>query len=237
MQELEMSFTGICMKFEPGEDFEPGGKPKSVMAFSRVFLDRLITGHNLDWITPFFICLSVITILQIIVEFIRDINLLKLNGKMAAVGNTGYMWHVLHLPMDFFSQRLAGDIQKRQQDNAQIAENVVNTPVPLFFNAIMMVVYLVVMFSYSPLLASIGVASVFINIFISGLISKRRINVTRVQMRDSGKLMSSTVSEISMIETIKSAGAENGYFERWAGLQASVNSQDVKYAKCVYQTC
>ncbi|MGN0649305.1 MAG: NHLP family bacteriocin export ABC transporter peptidase/permease/ATPase subunit [Oscillospiraceae bacterium] len=263
MQEFEMSFTGICMMFEPDESFEPCGKPKSVMefalkrlkgagstiafvtlttvivsvmgilspAFSRVFLDRLITGRNPDWVTPFFICLSVITILQIVVEFIRDINLLKLNGKMAAVGNTNYMWHILHLPMDFFSQRLAGDIQKRQQDNAQIAENVVNTLVPLVLNAIMMIIYLSVMFSYSPLLAVIGVATVFINIFISRVISNKRINVTRVQMRDSGKLIASTVSGISMIETIKSSGAENGYFERWAGFQSSVNAQDVKFAK------
>lgn len=263
MQELDMSFTGICMIFEPEEHFEPCGKPKSVIkfslkrlkgtgstiafvamttlivsvigilspAFSRVFLDRLLTGQNPDWITPFFICFSAITILQIFVELIRDVNLLKLNGKMAAVGNTSYLWHILHLPMDFFSQRLAGDIQKRQQDNAQIAEKVVNTLVPLVLNGLMMLAYLLVMFRYSPLLATIGVMTVFINIFLSRFISARRINITRVQMRDSGKLVASTVSGISMMETIKSSGAENGFFERWAGLQASVNAQDVKYAR------
>ena len=34
-----------------------------------------------------------------------------------------------------------------------------------------------------------------------------------------------------MIETIKASGAENGYFEKWAGYQASVNTQKVKFSR------
>ena len=63
------------------------------------------------------------------------------------------------------------------------------------------------------------------------MISRKRINITRVQMRDSGKLSGATVSGIEMIEAIKANGAENGYFEKWAGYQASVNTQQVKYAR------
>ncbi len=44
-------------------------------------------------------------------------------------------------------------------------------------------------------------------------------------------LASATVAGIEMIETVKSLGAENGYFERWAGYQAGVNAQSVKFSK------
>ncbi|MDO5456446.1 MAG: ATP-binding cassette domain-containing protein, partial [Eubacteriales bacterium] len=57
------------------------------------------------------------------------------------------------------------------------------------------------------------------------------INITRVQMRDSGKLAGTTIAGIEMIESIKASGAEGGYFERWSGYQASVNTQDVKFAR------
>ena len=50
-------------------------------------------------------------------------------------------------------------------------------------------------------------------------------------MRDAGKLAGATVAGVEMIETIKASGAKNGFFERWAGYQASVNAQKIKYAK------
>lgn len=50
-------------------------------------------------------------------------------------------------------------------------------------------------------------------------------------MRDMGKLASITISGINMIETIKSSGAENGFFERWSGLQASVNNSKISAQK------
>ncbi len=59
------------------------------------------------------------------------------------VGSTTYMWKVLHLPMDFFGQRMAGDIQSRQGTNASIANSIISTIVPLGLNTIMMVFYFV----------------------------------------------------------------------------------------------
>lgn len=50
-------------------------------------------------------------------------------------------------------------------------------------------------------------------------------------MRDAGKLAGTTVAGIEMIETIKASGAENGFFEKWAGYQASVNTNQVRYQR------
>ena len=156
---------------------------------------------------------------------------LRINGKLAMVGNTTFLWKVLHMPMAFFSQRMAGDIQGRQSANAMIAEQLVGTLAPLALNAAMMVFYLVVMLRYSVLLTLIGLVSILANLVLSSVISKKRINLTRVQMRDAGKLAGTTVAGIEMIETIKASGAENGFFEKWAGYQASVNTSQVRFQR------
>ena len=202
------------------------GITKSVT--SRIFMDRLLTGVNREWLTPFILLLILLAVIQIIVAWAQAVYSLKINGKMAVIGNTSYMWKVLRMPMEFFSQRLAGDIQNRAAMNAEIAGTLVNTFAPLVLNTIMMVVYLVLMLKHSVLLTLIGLGTILINAVLSRVISNQRINITRVQMRDAGKLAATTVAGIEMIETIKSSGAENGYFQKWAGYQASVNTQTVR---------
>ena len=263
MKAFDEAFTGICLFFEPGEDFKPEGKPQSMIgyakqrltgagtaivfvtltavissllgiitpAFSRVFLDRLLTGENPDWLIPFTLALAGISVIQLVVAWIQAVYSLRINGKLAVVGNTTFLWKVLRMPMEFFSQRMAGDIQGRQSANAEIAGQLVNTFAPLALDAAMMVFYLVVMLRYSVVLTLIGLASVLANLALSGIISKKRINITRVQMRDAGKLAGTTVAGIEMIETIKASGAENGFFEKWAGYQASVNASQVKFQR------
>ncbi len=200
-------------------------------AFTRVFMDQLLTGYNPSWFMPFIIGLSVITLIELAVVYVQEVQSLKINGKLAVVGSTSFMWKVLSLPMEFFSQRMAGDIQLRLQSNATVAASLVQTFAPLIIDMIMMVFYLIVMIRYSVVLAAVGILSILINLFCARFIAKKRVNITRVMQRDSGKLEGTTVAGIEMIETIKASGAENGFFEKWAGFQASVNSSNVKYVE------
>lgn len=200
-------------------------------AFSRVFLDRLLTQQNPSWTIPFLLILGGFNLIQIIMSALQSVYSLRITGKMAAVGNSTYMWKILHMPMEFFSQRMAGDIQGRQASNATIANNLINTFAPLALQVVMMVFYLVVMIRYSLLMTIVGLGSLAINASVSYYISYKRVNITRVSMRDSAKLASSTSAGIQMIETIKASGAENGYFEKWSGYQASVNAQQIKFEK------
>ena len=197
--------------------------------YARFFLDELLGGNNPGLVGYFMFSLIILVTIQIIAAWITAFYSFRISGKFAAVGNTTYFWHVLQLPMKFFSQRMAGDIEQRRQANASIADLLVNTFAPLLINTVMLIFYLTVMATYSIPMTLVGLSSVAINILFSYFISLKRINITRVMMRDEAKLYSSTVSGIEMIETIKSSGAENGFFAKWSGYQASVNSQRVRF--------
>ena len=171
---------------------------------ARIFLDRLLTVQNPDWLYPFLSVLIALAVIQVTVAWVQAIYSLKINGKMAVIGSTSYMWKVLHLPMEFYSQRLAGDIQSRLSLNSSISGTLVNTFAPLLLNSVMMVFYLVLMLRQSPLLTLIGISTLILNAVLSKIISDKRMNVARVQMR---------------------------FFQKWAGHQAAVNSQSVEATK------
>ena len=199
--------------------------------FSRFFMDRLLTGENRELLMPFIGLMSLFALVQVIVAWVQAIYQMKINGKMALVGSSTYIWKILKMPVEFFSQRMAGDILQRETLNASIANTLVETFTPLLLNTVMMVFYLIVMLRYNVTLTFVGVITIIINLAVSRVISAKRVNITRVQTRDAGKLAASTVSGIQMVETIKSSGAENGYFQKWAGYQASVNSQNMKFTR------
>jgi NHLM bacteriocin system ABC transporter peptidase/ATP-binding protein len=262
-EEFDKEFTGVCITIEPGENYQPSGKRKTVFSyakdrmrgtaaavafvvitttisslfgiispiFNRIFLDRLLTGTNPGWLLPFMLAFCGVILIVVIVSWISATYSLKIQGKMSAVGSSSYLWKVLRLPMQFFTQRLSQDIADRQSTNASIAGTLVNTFAPLLLHAAMMVFYLIVMIRYSWLLSLIGVGAIILNLAVSALITSKRVNITRVQQRDNAKLSSATMSGVRMIETIKASGAENGFFGQWAGYQASVNKQNVSYTR------
>lgn len=199
--------------------------------FSRIFVDRLLTKESPEWFYPFLIALGCFSLLSILITILKTYYSNKMNGKLVTVGSSSFLWKILHLPMNFFSQRLVGDIQSRQYSNASIANTIINTVTPLALDFIMAVFYLVVMIRYSWILTLVGLVSIIVNMLMAALISRIRINITRVQTRDSGKLAGATIAGIEMIETIKASGAENGFFEKWAGYQANVNNGSVKFNK------
>lgn len=199
--------------------------------FSKVFLDDILGGAGNGWLFALVAAVFAAAFLQLIANAVSQVYLLKAEGTFAITANAEYMWHVLRLPMDFFSRRYAGDISERQQANQEIAASLMRRFAPAVVNMILLVCYLAAMLKYSPLLSLIGCLAVFLNLLLMNWSARKRMQIARVQLRDLGKLRTAEVSGIEMIETIKAGGVENGYFGRWAGLRARVDASQLMKAK------
>lgn len=199
--------------------------------FSKIFIDRLLTGQSSHWLYSFIMFMLISAFLQISVGLIEAVFYLKAEGKLAVEANAKYVWHILRLPISFFSQRSVGDIANRKDYNEKIVFTLINTVAPMIISFLLMIIYIIVMIRSNPVLALIGISGLSIDIFLTHHISAKKANIEKVKLRDTAKLISTTVSGIEMIEAIKAGGAENGFFEKWSGCQASINTQNVKSLK------
>ena len=192
-----------------------------------IFVDNILTGKESGWLSWFILSLVVIMVLKVLIGIIQSIHWLKIEAKFAIVSSARFMWHCLRLPLDFFSQRYIGDVVSRQESTANISLIFIKKLAPMFIDLFSLVLYLFFMISYSWKLTIVGVSITIINIFVIKFISKKVAELKKSSLPNSGKLMSVTYSAVEMIETTKSTGAENGFFERWAGFYVKQNNADV----------
>lgn len=256
MEEFNRSFTGIALKFKPSEQFQPSGKPKSVISFVKkringntavltltilmglvismlalvktvfykVFTDNILIGGMPEWMGSIISGMLIVLAASFAAEIIRSVCLAKLQAKMSISASSSFMWHILRLPVEFFSQRFAGDVAARQRSNNTIAYALCNQIAPVVLNIVMIIIYLIVMLYYNIILASVGIAMAVVNIILMKVVSKQNTNAAKSIQRDSGKLSGIMVAGVSMIETIKASGSEFGFFEKIAGYQTKYNN-------------
>ncbi len=187
---------------------------------SYVYSDEILIGNNYELLQVILILFGVLILYQLICRIFGRVITCRAAGKSAVSSNVSFLWHILRMPVGFFSQRYAGDLTARQSENDDVAKTLVSQLAPVAIQIVLLIFYVAVMVNYSINLTLIGIVTAIVNLFIAGWISHKRMEISRVQSRDEGKVTGITISGIDMIETIKASGAENGFFERWAGYQA-----------------
>lgn len=202
-----------------------------IPVFSHVYSDDILTGGNDEWLKGFLLLFGILILYQLAAQAFHVCKIMGVTGKIAVASNADFLWHLLHLPMEFFSQRTSGDLSRRQSENDQVAATLVSQLAPIFIQIILLVFYLAVMLNYSIALTGLGLAAAAVNFLIVRYVGRRQQETSRLQLRDEGKASAVLASGIDMIETIKASGAENGYFERWSGYQASASRSKVSFAK------
>ena len=188
--------------------------------FTRIFLDEILSGKNADWAQWFFIAMGALAVFQFIVVLLQTRYAKRVAGALALKGNKEYLHHLLRLPMPFFAMRNVGDLQQRMHLNQTITNSLVEVLAPQVINIGLLVLYLVLMLSYSFWLTLIGIAAAAVNLAIVQYFSKQRMNLIRSMEQSEGKYFSATISCIDNMESIKAAGAETGFFKYWSGLWA-----------------
>lgn len=191
-----------------------------IPAFARVFVDDILLGGKGNWLVPLLLGMGLTAALRGILTWIQQYYLVRLETKIALSTTARFFWHVLRLPVEFFTQRYAGDICSRVQSNDKVARLLSGQLATNALNCAMVVFYLVLMAWYNPWLALVGAAAAVINILFLRYVSRKRVDQNRKLLQDAGKLSGAAMSGLQIIETLKATGSESDFFAKWSGYQA-----------------
>lgn len=200
-------------------------------ALSSSFVDKVLSGANASWLEGLIAALLALAVVKSALLAANASYQLRAQGRLALTADYSYVKHILRLPLNFFSQRMAGDIHARQKANAVVAQTLMATLVPVGVGVLAMALYLAAMLSISPALCLVGVSALLLNVVLAQAVSRKRVRLSRSVARDSGNLSGSTSGIFNVIESVKASGAEDGVFAQWAGLQASVIAGQASISK------
>lgn len=188
--------------------------------FSRIFVDSVLVGHVDGWLRPLLIAMTLTFLLRLALGYVQQQYIRRLQTKLLVTNTTEFFEHVLHLPIEFFSQRYVGDIATRVGLNDQVALFMARRLASAAINGVLALFFMLLMFAYSVPLTLVGVVVVAIIVAVTRYVGGIQSDGSKRLLQEQGKVSGVAMGGLTTIETLKATGGETDLFARWAGYLA-----------------
>jgi len=261
--EFDLSFTGVCLTFEPGPAFVRAGRRPSLWdglgermrhsrgalafvavagvclvvpgllapSFSRAFVDFYLVQGFHSWLGPLLLGMVGVGLFRALQTWLQLHYLLRLRTKLSIHGAARFFWHVLRLPVSFFTQRYSGEIGSRVALNSRVAHLIAGDLTLTAFNVVTMVIYAAIMAQYDLTLTGLGLLFASLNVLAFVVVSRRLADSSQRLLVDQGKMLGVVSQGLRRIESFKANGTEPLFFSRWAGYHAKVVNAEQTLAR------
>ena len=188
-----------------------------IPVFSQFFIDEILIGGNDDIVTRLLLVMIFTLLFRAVLRYYRGMLLLRLQNKITLISAHRFLTHFFRLPIGFFSQRYAGDLSQRVENNNNIGVFLTSDMAETVLNIMTALFYLILLFTYSPLLTFIGLVIVAVNLTIMRYGSRVIGDLSLKTQQDQGRLYGSLFSGISVSASLKASGTENEYAGKLQG--------------------
>jgi len=183
--------------------------------FIQSIIDNVVVYKNVSLLNMMLLGMVMVTFFSTLTSSIQQLVMIYVTTRLDLKLLADFYKHILSLPMSFFYSRKTGDILTRFGENSKVRAILSGSVITTVLNVIMVVVYLSMMFAYSPSLSLIVVMflPLFIALtFIFTPIIKRISNDIFMSNSEQSSLM---IESIQGIETIKANSTEWNVRTKW----------------------
>ncbi len=182
-------------------------------------VDKGIRGKDLHFLILMLIGQFCLLCGRLIIEFIRGAAVLKIGTQINISILSDFIIKLIKLPLSFFDAQTKGSIMQRMNDHSRIENFITGSSLSILFSTISLVVFSVVLASYSLIIFAVFVtASIIYAVWVISFLSrKKQLDYKRFEL--AAKEQNVTMQLLEGIQEIKLFGMENTIQQKWKQLQ------------------
>ena len=174
----------------------------------QVIIDKVISQNSPDtlwWLVGF---LVIINIFEAFLTTLRTYLFVDTTNRIDLSLGSEIIDHLLRLPLRYFERRPVGEISTRINELERIRQFLTGTALTVVLDCIFSVLYVVVMFLYSPLLTAVSLAIIPVFIGLTLIFSPTIRRQLRTKAERNAETQSYLVEVLTGIQTVKAQNIE-----------------------------
>lgn len=183
--------------------------------FTQVILDKVLVNRTLATLDVLAVAFIIVAIFELLLNLSRNYIFIHTTNKIDAKLGAKLFKHLFQLYYVYFENRQVGNIVARVRELDRIREFITDKSVSVLIDAFFSVVFLAIMFVYSPKLTFISLGFLAVIAIIYVLITPE----LRARLEDKFQMgahsNSYLVESVTGVQTVKSLAIEGSMFRKW----------------------
>ncbi|MEM7404571.1 MAG: type I secretion system permease/ATPase [Pseudomonadota bacterium] len=186
----------------------------------QVVIDKVLTHGALTTLDVLIIGLVTVTVFDALLGGVRSALLAHTTSRVDVELGAGLFRHLLSLPVGYFQHRPTGQTVARVRELENIRQFLTSSATTVTIDAVFSVLFLIVMYAYSPQLTLVVVASFPAYIALSVLVTPALRKSIDERFQAGAESHAFLVESVGNAETVKALAVEAQQRRRWETLLA-----------------
>ncbi|MEV7076530.1 peptidase domain-containing ABC transporter [Streptomyces sp. NPDC093990] len=177
---------------------------------------HVMTGGRQHMLSLTALVLALVTVVFLTAQLTRAFVLTRRQSLVEKRMTWGVVAHLTSLPYDFFTLHNSGDLAMRARTSSTLTQVLSLSALSAVFDSLLIAGYLVAVLIVDPVLASVVVALITVQIGVMVLAWRRQVRLSHEVLERQTRTQNELVQLLESMTSLKAAGAEGAAAERWS---------------------
>ncbi len=196
--------------------------------FFQVVIDKVLVHGSLNTLDVLAFGLLVISLFDVILATLRNYLLAHTSNRIDVLLGARLFKHLLALPTAYFNARAVGDTVARVRELESIRQFITGSSLTVVIDLLFTVVFLLLMYSYSPTLTVVVLASIPCYVVLSLFVTPLLRNRLEEKFQRGAQNQAFLVEAVHGIDTLKANAVEPQMQRHWEDQLAAYVSSSFK---------